>query len=114
MKKIVILLILALAFTLAACTANEVEEEKLDEIKNETVTPNKTDVKTQEEALEMPWIGEPVETPIIPPSLMDETEVPTEDVTTPSQEPTVTPEVNELPISQIVPEENETPAIPIN
>ena len=97
--------------------ATQVEEEKLDDVK-EKVEEKEPEVNEEKEPDilepgEMPWIGEPTETPIIPPTFTDVEDIPTEEA--PADAP-VSPEgneTNELPISQIVPEENETPAIPI-
>lgn len=124
MKKLAVLLILALTLSLASCVATKIDEEKLDDVKNEenteTVTPD--ELPESPEMPELPWADGPVETPMIPPEFMeDDTPIEPEDVSTPAEQPetpeeTEGPELDEkeLPILQIVPEENETPAIPIN
>lgn len=122
MKKLTVLLILALCLSLASCVATKIDEEKLDDIKNETESTETVTPDEIPEMPELPWADGPVETPMIPPQFIeDDTPVTPEDVTTPSAEPetpaeTEGPELDEkeLPILQIVPEENETPAIPIN
>ncbi len=123
MKKITVLLILALSLSLASCIATKVDEEKIDDVKteteqtDETATPSDID---EGELPELPWADGPVETPIIPPELMDDQEIPEEVTPLPSEDPTPTEtegpalDDKELPILQIVPEENETPAIPLN
>lgn len=116
MKKLTALILLALALSLASCTVANIEEEKVDDVKEEIVTPSDMELP------ELPWADGPVETPMIPPEYMDESEVieeeqPEETVTEPTQpEKTDAPALDdkELPILQIVPEENETPAIPLN
>lgn len=120
MKKISILLILALTLSLASCTAAVVDEENVDDVKNdaESVEAETPTDPEEPEIPELPWADGPVETPIIPPTFMEdepaeaEPEVPAEPET-PAE--TEEPELDdkELPILQIVPEENETPAIPI-
>ncbi len=124
MKKITVLLILALSLSLASCVATKVDEEKTDDVKteteqnDETATPSDLD---DGELPELPWADGPVETPMIPPEFMDgdiptESEVPETPVEPTEPEQTEGPALDdkELPILQIVPEENETPAIPIN
>ena len=119
MKKLAVLLILALTLSLASCVATKIDEEKLDDVKTEE---ENTETVTPDEIPELPWADGPVETPMIPPEFMeDDTPIEPEDVSTPAEQPetpeeTEGPELDEkeLPILQIVPEENETPAIPIN
>lgn len=122
MKKLAVLLILALTLSLASCVATRIDEERLVDVKSEIEVPETSTPDEIPEAPELPWADGPVETPMIPPEFMDDdTPIEPEDVTTPSDEPetpaeTEGPELDEkeLPILQIVPEENETPAIPIN
>lgn len=126
MKKIALLLILALALSLASCVATKIDEEQLDDVKTETESEEVAPEETPEMP-ELPWADGPVETPMIPPQFIEENEVTEEDITAPAETP-VEPEASveptepeapeldekELPILPIVPEENETPAIPIN
>ena len=123
MKKLTVLIVMALALSLASCTAKKVEEEKPEDVKTEESAPSENE--TPEEP-ELPWADGPVETPMIPPEFMEESEIPEEPAEQPEvpvepaeptePEQTEGPELDEkeLPILQIVPEENETPAIPIN
>ena len=121
MKKIALLLILALTLSLASCVATKIDEEKLDDVKTEV--ENVEETPDEPEMPELPWADGPVETPMIPPQFIEEDEVTEEDITAPAETPelpeapadTDAPELDEkeLPILQIVPEENETPAIPI-
>ena len=122
MKKIALLLILALTLSLASCVATKIDEEKLDDVKTEV--ENVEETPEEPEMPELPWADGPVETPMIPPQFIEENEVTEEDLTAPvetpveptePEAPAEAPELDEkeLPILQIVPEENETPAIPI-
>ncbi len=110
MKKI-ILVVLALSLVLASCVATKVDEEKLDDLKNEVAEEQKEAIDLVEG--ELPWIGEPQETPMIPADLImnEAPEIDESEVVTPSD---IIPDKNELPLSKIIPEENETPAIPLN
>lgn len=114
MKKIAILLILALALTLTACTAEKAGKEE-PEVDNsvEEVQDNSEAEETQEEpeAPEMPWIGEPIETPILPLGPADTTQTDTEE--TPDGE-SKEPAVNKDFYDGIAPDENELPPIPLD
>lgn len=131
MKKITILLILALCVSLASCGAKKAENETAgkenggEPAATQQGTPNEIEnngTEADPEIPELPWADGPVETPMIPPTFIDGDELPDDEIqpdtpvepATPESSDGITLDDKELPILQIVPEENETPAIPIN
>lgn len=84
MKNIIVLMILALALLLTSCVAVKVDENEGDEVK------------------------ESVELPMIPADYKDVTGEEEEEKEKPAERPD-----KEIPDLDIIPEENETPAIPI-
>ena len=111
MKKISILIILALALTLTACTAKKADEEEPTVDNGVEEAQNNSEAEEDPEAPEMPWIGEPIETPILPLSPVDSTQPDEEE--TPDGE-SKEPAVNKDFYDGIAPDENELPPIPLD
>lgn len=108
MKKIVLLLLLALLLT--SCTA-KVEIEENPEEKNE-ITDVEEDITPEENELPAVVIPDENETPedVEAPEEPEEVETPEEEITTLPQEPVITPDENEVP-AVIIPDENELEAV---
>ncbi len=113
MKKLALLLILTLALALVACTPKAPAENEGDTKQGENIEAPANESDKPDIEPDFEWEGDPVETPIIPPSFAEDGEIITPEGTEELPETEEPSGPVKIPESQIVPEPNELPAIPI-